>query len=698
MGLLFKKNKGFSLLEIVLSIGLTGFVIVGIVGTITEYQRSILVKGERTQGYEYLQEATRALDTLKYDRLVGYSTATPLGFTLGSNWALISGVETLGDYQRSVTLTQPDSDTVQAVINITWIGKNGRGDSLSSQVTYKSWQEPLITCLGTQAENTTLDISSFSIESATNDNSPSNRSRLIRGIRLINNNSSDCNIQATNINSVEWQNNNLTNVKFGAEGFDKLDSNFNIWSGTESPSNKNIDINDQDITGTHELAFLFDSQMTGQSLTFAVIFSDGSVLNSGVIYSDLDPCVFTQAQNTTLDTSNWSFDSIGVSQNRMIRGIRLINNTGTTCNIEVDGINSLLWQSNNLSAIKIGDLNNTVNVWTGNLAPLSSPGHNIDVTNTVITNTKELVLQYNAPMTAQNISFTVVFTDGSTLDSGIISLPIDPCISNTQAQNFQANIINTAFPDTTSNSLTSDNRIIRGIELVNTTGTACPVVLTDINEFIWTTNVNLASIKIGPKFINRTDNSLNVWTGNLTRDTVLGRNIPINNTNIENTQELLFQFSGTIFNSNNSFRLVFADGSSYVVPSFNFSTDINLCTNQANTTTVDVSQITISGNRRNLSNIRIRNNSGCRVRVTNINNITWNSTGNRRLSSIRVNNATAGSYNNTSPYNANITDFDLYADYPLEFRFNGALSAGSTLSFILVFSDGTTKPASLIIP
>jgi len=85
MGLLFKKNKGFSLLEIVLSIGLTGFVIVGIVGTITEYQRSILVKGERTQGYEYLQEATRALDTLKYDRLVGYSTATPLGFTLGSN-------------------------------------------------------------------------------------------------------------------------------------------------------------------------------------------------------------------------------------------------------------------------------------------------------------------------------------------------------------------------------------------------------------------------------------------------------------------------------------------------------------------------------------------------------------------------------------------------------------------------------------
>ena len=985
MGLLFNRKKGFSLLEIVLAIGLTGFVVVGIVGTITEYQRSILVKGERTQGYEYLQEAQKALDTLKYDGLVGYATGVPLGLSLGSTWSLSPGVETLGDYQRSVTLSQPDADTVQAVINISWIGKNGRGDNLSAQVTYKSWQALLNPCVGTQAQNVTIDTTNWAFDTVGAD-----QKRIIRGIRLINNEPTNCtSIQVDRINPLLWEDKNLTSIKIGPEGLDKNDSGLNKWSSgplapLPAPGN-NLDITDTGLTGTSELLLEFDGQMSGQSLAFTLVFGDGSILTSAVISSPIDPCLanaqaenvtlnasawtfdsvgsnikrivrginltnntgstctvtvdridpllwqsnnltavkigdsgfdknnvafnvwtgnqaplaspgnniditntnitntkelalqyatqmsgqtitftirftdgstltdtvtsladpcaLTQAENTTIDTSSWSFDSVGANPKRIIRGIRLINNTGTTCGIEVDRIDPLLWANNNLEVVKIGDLgfdknnvafnvwagnqspspvpgnniditnttitntkelalqynaqmtgqtvdftvvfsdgstltgyvtsssdpclantqaqnstlnisswsfdseganpkriirginltNNTgstctvtvdrinpllwqsnnltavkigdsgfdknnvaFNVWTGNLAPLASPGNNIDVTNTNITNTKELALQYAGQMTGQTVTFTVVFSDGSTLSSGTISSPLDPCVANTQAQNFSM-AVGPSYPDWSSSGIPSNNRIFRGLDLTNTIGSTCTITITEIQDLIWTNGINLNSIKIGPELMDKNNSGFNKWTGNLSRDTTNGRDIDISDTVINNVQELLFQFSGSIYNSNLSFKLLFSDGSVFTQGAFGITT-VN-CVNQANASTIDSSLISMSSNRIIVQNIWVRNNSGCRVRVTNINNITWSSSPSVRFRRPYLNGTTIlGSQNATSPYNANTTDVDIDSEMPLNFEFLQSVPAGSTLSFTLVFSDGTTKTASLIIP
>ncbi len=251
------RQKGFSLLEVLLAISLLGIISMGLFSSLVEYQRVLAVQSERTQGYEYMNQAIDSLDELKFSGVSSYADGV-YGLDFSSGIGLSSGSETIGEYTREITLTQIDPETRRAEITVSWGGSLGRSGEVSTELIFQDWEASFAPSCG---------LASLDIDINTTNVSLSNGNRWLEGIEYTNTNSG-CAIELVAVR-VYWFGSfgrNIRQVRFDTPA---------VWAGNRS-SGTFLDINDSSITGTHEVDFRFSANMSGRLLYWISYYDDGS--------------------------------------------------------------------------------------------------------------------------------------------------------------------------------------------------------------------------------------------------------------------------------------------------------------------------------------------------------------------------------------------------------------------------------------
>lgn len=105
MGLLIRKNKGFSLIEVLVSISLLMLVLVGSLSANSLATNAVKINKTRSYANMLAKEAMEALQGVRaasFDTLISGDFHPVKNLDL---WVLASGSETIGQYTRTITLS-----------------------------------------------------------------------------------------------------------------------------------------------------------------------------------------------------------------------------------------------------------------------------------------------------------------------------------------------------------------------------------------------------------------------------------------------------------------------------------------------------------------------------------------------------------------------------------------------------------------
>ncbi|PJE58103.1 MAG: hypothetical protein COU81_02460 [Candidatus Portnoybacteria bacterium CG10_big_fil_rev_8_21_14_0_10_36_7] len=112
--------KGFSLIEIVVAIAVLVMIIILSSGLYSQIKKMEYRAQNNTQATMLAQEANEAMRSIQKNNYSLMNTGVYGISNLGGEWSLIPNFDTVGNYKRSITITDVSPDKKEVEVNISW--------------------------------------------------------------------------------------------------------------------------------------------------------------------------------------------------------------------------------------------------------------------------------------------------------------------------------------------------------------------------------------------------------------------------------------------------------------------------------------------------------------------------------------------------------------------------------------------------
>lgn len=137
----YKKNKGVSLVEIIVAIAVLGIIFATIGGAIIFGVRNSKFSGERDRANSLAVEGIEAVRNIRDNDFANLNDGTYGISNIGNEWVLTGSQDVTDDFTRSIDITSLDSDTKEIVSNVSWDQGDERPGSTSIETILTNWQK-----------------------------------------------------------------------------------------------------------------------------------------------------------------------------------------------------------------------------------------------------------------------------------------------------------------------------------------------------------------------------------------------------------------------------------------------------------------------------------------------------------------------------------------------------------------------------
>jgi len=156
-----KTAKGFSLVEVLLSIALFSLFVLGIAGAINFSVQSQELTSYKQRAVFLMDEGLEAVRSIRNEAYAGLTDgAHGLGI-VSNKWAFSGASDAIGEFTRTVTVSTVDSTTKQVVATVSWPAQFSPVNSVTSTMYLTNWYRSVV--IASRANPTltsTLDITS----------------------------------------------------------------------------------------------------------------------------------------------------------------------------------------------------------------------------------------------------------------------------------------------------------------------------------------------------------------------------------------------------------------------------------------------------------------------------------------------------------------------------------------------------------
>lgn len=253
-----RTNKGFSLVEALLSCALLGLLATGLVRAYLDGEESAALGGGRARAVMLADEGLEALRNMRdADGLVNLPNGTYGLATTSGQWNLMGTSDTTGVFTRQVTISSVDSSRKLAVSEVTWQQNLQRTGSVSVSTYLTSWQ------CADQATSLIVNTAGATLAGP---------NRNLVGITVANTNTKCADIRIDSIR-VSWV---ATTGNRAIESV--LINGASVWTGSASTGTL-LDITDTSIVAgapAQTTEYQFGSPMNNRTVTLTFNMSDGS--------------------------------------------------------------------------------------------------------------------------------------------------------------------------------------------------------------------------------------------------------------------------------------------------------------------------------------------------------------------------------------------------------------------------------------
>jgi Tfp pilus assembly protein PilV len=167
VGYLIKKIKGFSLVEILLTVSIFTITVLTIVSFLSANDNSLRYATQYNEANYYLSQGLEAVKNIKDDDYSNLNNGT-FGLMESANvWQLMGSSDNVNGYIRKIIITSPDASTKKATAEVSWVNVNKQTQTIYASLTFKDWNRigysptpsptptpPPVTC----TTNTAIDI------------------------------------------------------------------------------------------------------------------------------------------------------------------------------------------------------------------------------------------------------------------------------------------------------------------------------------------------------------------------------------------------------------------------------------------------------------------------------------------------------------------------------------------------------------
>lgn len=287
-------RKGFSLIEVLLSIVVFAMLVTVFISSMIYGQESERLAGDRARATFLAQEGLEAVRNMRDENISNLANGNH-GLAVSGNVWSFSGTSDVTDiFTRTIIISDIDTTTKLITSNITWKQNEQRNGSITLAGRLNNWKIPN----PTQAEQLTIDLSNTQIGGGGN--------ATISGLKIENIGIENITIVSTKISwSGVPSNRNLTNIS--------IDSG-SVWTGSDS-SGSSQDISDFVLNlgaGTYPMDFTFSGSVNGISMTVEFTMLDGSTKTVDFTPGS-PPDTTPPADITNLSTSGATTSSINLS-------------------------------------------------------------------------------------------------------------------------------------------------------------------------------------------------------------------------------------------------------------------------------------------------------------------------------------------------------------------------------------------------
>ena len=138
-GYLIKKFKGFSLVEILLTVSIFTMTILAIASFLSTNDNSLKYSSQYNEANYYLIQGLEAVKNISDNSYSGLNNGTYGLMESGSVWQLLGSSDNINGYIRKVIITSPDAFSKNVTTQIQWLNANNQIQTVSANLTLKNW-------------------------------------------------------------------------------------------------------------------------------------------------------------------------------------------------------------------------------------------------------------------------------------------------------------------------------------------------------------------------------------------------------------------------------------------------------------------------------------------------------------------------------------------------------------------------------
>lgn len=136
-------ERGMSLVEVVLAVGIFAVISTGVIGSIIYGQESTAVAGARERAVKIAEEGIDAVRNIRDSGYVNLPADGTYGLVISGGVWNLSGASDITDiFTRTVVLSTIDARTRDVVVNVTWAQTVQRVGSISLNAQFSDWVTP----------------------------------------------------------------------------------------------------------------------------------------------------------------------------------------------------------------------------------------------------------------------------------------------------------------------------------------------------------------------------------------------------------------------------------------------------------------------------------------------------------------------------------------------------------------------------
>lgn len=294
---MFADRRGFSLVEVLLSITLFALLVITFVGALIYSQDSERLAGDRARATFLAEEGLEAVRNMRDGNHADLTDGNHgLSFS-GNQWTFSGTTDVTDIFSRSISVTSVDADRKTIVANVTWKQNEQRNGSVTLSSLLTNWRKIRLT----EAERLKVDVTGVAINPADH--------TQITGITIENTGASG-DIAITQM-QVSWTGGlggtKISGIRMGGAS---------VWSGSNA-SGSVEDVNPDFVlasgVGTYPIDNLtFSKDMTGATITIIFTMLDGTTKQTS--FSPGDPPDTTPPGDiTNLAASGATISSINLA-------------------------------------------------------------------------------------------------------------------------------------------------------------------------------------------------------------------------------------------------------------------------------------------------------------------------------------------------------------------------------------------------